>query len=61
MLTFRIAITAAVITFISALTAALVFIQLETFHAAASAAASAAMEPRERKHPLAGSRQRFLG
>jgi adenylate cyclase len=43
MLTFRIAITAAVIAFITALTACLVFIQVETFHAAASAAASAAM------------------
>ncbi len=44
MLTFRIAITAAVIAFIIALTACLVFIQLETFHAAARAAASAAMD-----------------
>jgi adenylate cyclase len=43
MLTFRIAITAAVIAFICALTACLVFIQLETFHAAARAAAAAAM------------------
>src|SRR6516164_2454575 len=44
MLTFRIAITTAVIAFITALTACLVFIQLETFHAAARAAASAAMD-----------------
>src|SRR5499427_461392 len=44
MLTFRIAITTAVIAFIVALTACLVFIQLETFHAAARAAASAAMD-----------------
>ena len=44
MLTFRIAITTAVIAFIAALTACLVFIQLETFHAAARAAASAAMD-----------------
>src|SRR5690242_6566459 len=43
-LTFRIAITAAVIAFITALTACLIFIQLETFHAAARAAASAAMD-----------------
>jgi adenylate cyclase len=44
MLTFRIAITAAVMTFITALTACLIFIQIETFHAAARAAASAAMD-----------------
>ena len=43
MLTFRIAITAAVMTFVTALTACLVFIQIATFHAAARAAASAAM------------------
>ena len=44
MLTFRIAITAAVMAFITALTACLIFIQLATFHAAAKAAASAAMD-----------------
>jgi hypothetical protein len=44
MLTFRIAITAAVIAFITALTACLIFIQLATFHAVASAAAAAAMD-----------------
>ena len=44
MFTFRIAITAAVIAFITALTACLIFIQLETFHSAARAAASAAMD-----------------
>ena len=44
MLTFRIAITAAVMAFITALTACLIFIQLATFHAAARAAASAAMD-----------------
>jgi adenylate cyclase len=44
MLTFRIAITAAVMSFITALTACLIFIQTETFHAAASAAASATMD-----------------
>jgi adenylate cyclase len=44
MLTFRIAITAAVLAFITALTACLIFIQLATFHAAASAAAAAAMD-----------------
>src|SRR5262249_38290782 len=44
MLTFRIAITAAVMAFITALTACLIFIQLATFHAAARAAASAAIE-----------------
>jgi len=44
MLTFRIAITAAVMAFITALTVCLVFIQLATFHAAARAAASAAMD-----------------
>jgi adenylate cyclase len=43
MLTFRIAITAAVMAFITALTACLIFIQLATFHAAARAAAAAAM------------------
>jgi adenylate cyclase len=44
MFTFRIAITAAVIAFITTLTASLIFIQLETFHSAARAAASAAMD-----------------
>jgi adenylate cyclase len=44
MFTFRIAITVAVIAFIAALTACLIFIQLETFHSAARAAASAAMD-----------------
>src|SRR5215831_13461657 len=44
MFTFRIAITTAVIAFIAALTACLILIQLETFHAAARAAASAAMD-----------------
>jgi adenylate cyclase len=44
MLTFRITITAAVMAFITALAACLIFIQIETFHAAASAAASAAMD-----------------
>ena len=44
MLTFRIAITAAVMAFITALTAALIFIQVATFHVAAREAASAAMD-----------------
>jgi adenylate cyclase len=44
MLTFRIAITAAVIAFIAALTASLVSTELATFHAVARAAASAAMD-----------------
>ncbi|MGY8661575.1 adenylate/guanylate cyclase domain-containing protein [Bradyrhizobium sp. UFLA05-109] len=44
MLTFRIAITAAVIAFIAALTASLVFTELATSHAVARAAASAAMD-----------------
>jgi adenylate cyclase len=44
MFTFRIAITAAVIAFIAALAACLILIQLETFHSAARAAASAAMD-----------------
>jgi adenylate cyclase len=44
MLTFRIAITTAVMVFIAALAASLTFIQIETFHAAARAAASAAMD-----------------
>src|ERR1700694_4151332 len=44
MLMFRIAITAAVMAFVTALTACLIFIQIATFHAAASAAASAAMD-----------------
>jgi len=43
LLTFRIAITAAVMAFITALAACLIFIQLATFHAAARAAAAAAM------------------
>ena len=43
-LTFRVAITAAVLAIITALTASLTFIQLETFHAAARAAASATMD-----------------
>src|SRR5580693_9631023 len=44
MLTFRIAITAAVIAFIAALTASLVSTELATFHAVTRAAASAAMD-----------------
>jgi adenylate cyclase len=44
MLTFRIAITAAVMAFITALAACLILIQIATFHAAARAAASAAMD-----------------
>ena len=44
MLTFRIAITAAVMAFITALTACLILIQIATFHAAAREAASAAMD-----------------
>src|SRR5438876_9832506 len=44
MLTFRIAITTAVIAFIIAVTASLVFTELGTFHAVARAAASAAMD-----------------
>src|ERR1700732_2831325 len=44
MLTFRIAITAAVMAFITALTACLIFIQIATYHTAATAAASAAMD-----------------
>jgi adenylate cyclase len=44
MLTFRIAITAAVMAFLTALTACLIFIQIATFHAAAGEAASAAMD-----------------
>src|SRR5215469_5307257 len=44
MLTFRIAITAAVMAFIAALAACLIFIQIATFHRAARAAASAAMD-----------------
>ncbi len=44
MLTFRIAITAAVMAFVTALTACLIFIQVATFHMAARAAASAAMD-----------------
>ena len=44
MLTFRIAITAAVMAFITALAACLIIIQIATFHRAARAAASAAMD-----------------
>jgi len=44
MTTFRIAITTAVMAFVTALTASLMFIQIATFHAAARAAASAAMD-----------------
>jgi adenylate cyclase len=44
MLTFRIAITAAVMAFLTALTACLIFIQIATFHMAAREAASAAMD-----------------
>jgi adenylate cyclase len=44
MLTFRIAITGAVMAFVTALSACLIFIQIATFHAAARAAASAAMD-----------------
>jgi adenylate cyclase len=44
MLTFRIAITTAVMAFIAALTGCLIFIQIATFHAAAREAASAVME-----------------
>jgi adenylate cyclase len=44
MLTFRIAITAAVMAFLTALTACLIFIQIATYHAAAREAASAAMD-----------------
>ncbi|HWX32198.1 MAG TPA: hypothetical protein VNZ53_32805, partial [Steroidobacteraceae bacterium] len=44
MLTFRIAITVAVMAFVTALTACLILIQIATFHAAARAAASAAMD-----------------
>jgi hypothetical protein len=44
MLTFRTAITTAVMAFITALTACLILIQIATFHAAAKAAASAAMD-----------------
>ena len=43
-LTFRIAITAAVMAFIAALAACLIFIQIATFHAAAREAASTAMD-----------------
>src|SRR5215471_13685435 len=44
MLTFRIAITAAVMAFITALAACLIVIQIATYHRAARAAASAAMD-----------------
>jgi uncharacterized membrane protein YfbV (UPF0208 family) len=43
MLTFRIAITAAVMAVVTALTACLIFIQIGIYHIAARAAASAAM------------------
>jgi len=43
-MTFRTTITLAVMTFITALTACLIFIQMKTFHTAARAAASAAMD-----------------
>ena len=46
MLTFRVAITVAVMAFITALTACLILIQISTFHGAARAAASAAMNVR---------------
>ena len=44
MLTFRIAITAAVLAFVTALTVCLILIQIATFHAAARATASGAMD-----------------
>jgi adenylate cyclase len=44
MLTFRIAITAAVMAFLMALAACLIFIQVATYHVAAEEAASAAMD-----------------
>jgi adenylate cyclase len=44
MMTFRIAITAAVMAFVMALGGCLLFIQIATFHAAARAAASTAMD-----------------
>ena len=44
MITFRIAITSAVLAFVTALTASLLFIQVATFRAAATAAAVAAMD-----------------
>ena len=44
MLTFRVAITAAVTAFLTALTLCLIFIQIVTYHAAAGEAASAAMD-----------------
>src|SRR6202022_857972 len=44
MLTFRIAITTAVMAFITALPACRIFIQIATYHAAAREAASAAMD-----------------
>jgi adenylate cyclase len=44
MLTFRIAITAAVMAFVTALSSCLIFIQIATSHAAADAAAAAAMD-----------------
>ena len=43
-MTFRTTITLAVMAFITALTACLIFIQIATFHSAARAAASAAMD-----------------
>ena len=44
MLTFKVAITAAVMAFLTALTLCLIFIQIATYHAAAGEAASAAMD-----------------
>jgi adenylate cyclase len=44
MITFRIAVTAAVMAFVMALAACLILIQIATFHAAAREAASAAMD-----------------
>jgi adenylate cyclase len=44
MLTFRIAITAAVMAFLTALAACLILVQIATYHAAADEAASAAMD-----------------
>lgn len=44
MVTFRIAITVAVLGFVTALAGSLLFIQVATFHAAAGAAAAAAMD-----------------
>jgi hypothetical protein len=54
MLTFRIAITAAVMAFVTALTACLILIQIATFHAAARAAASHGCRQREHPQPPRG-------